>query len=62
MGLLEIDAALDQARALAAVFGFYGTPGTVIGHTASLGALSAADVGRIIAAERTLPPLPCQGV
>lgn len=62
MGLPEIDAALDQARALAAVFGFYGTPGTVIGRTAFLGALSASDVGRIIDAERTLPPLPCQDV
>ena len=56
----EIDAALDQARALADVFGFYGTPGMVIGRTVFLGAIPAADVARIISDERALPPLPCQ--
>lgn len=56
----EIDTALDQARALADVFGFYGTPGMVIGRTVFLGAIPAADVAQIIADERALLPLPCQ--
>ncbi|QCO57598.1 hypothetical protein EOK75_18005 (plasmid) [Pseudorhodobacter turbinis] len=55
-----IDQALDQAKAIASVFGFYGTPATVIGRTAFLGAISAADIARIIEAERKLPSLPCQ--
>lgn len=62
MRLPEIDVALDQARAIASVFGFYGTPGTVIGHTAFLGAISAADVSRIIDAEQDLPRLPCREI
>ncbi|WP_198144910.1 DsbA family protein [Pseudorhodobacter aquimaris] len=56
----EIDQALDQAKAIASVFGFYGTPATVIGRTAFMGALSVTDVANIIEAERKLPPLPCQ--
>lgn len=56
----EIETALDQARAIAAVFGFYGTPGLVIGHTVVLGAIPATDVAKIIAAEQALPLLPCQ--
>ena len=59
MQLPEIDTALDQARALADVFGCYGTPGIIIGRTVFLGALPAADVAQIIADERALPPLPC---
>jgi len=56
----EIDTALDQARALADVFGFYGTPGMVMGRTVFLGAIPAADVAQIIADEQALPSLPCQ--
>ncbi len=56
----EIATALDRARALADVFGFYGTPGMVIGRTVFLGAIPAADVAQIIMAEQALPPLPCQ--
>lgn len=56
----EIDTALDRARALADVFGFYGTPGMVIGRTVFLGAIPAADVAQIITDEQELPPLPCQ--
>ena len=55
----EIDTALDRARALADVFGFYGTSGMVIGRTVFLGAIPAADVAQIIADEQALPPLPC---
>ena len=56
----EIETALDQARAIAGVFGFYGTPGMVIGRTVTLGVIPAADVRTIIAAEQALPLLPCQ--
>lgn len=58
----EIDTALDRARSLADVFGFYGTPGMVIGRTVFLGAIPTADVAQIIADEQELPPLPCQQV
>ena len=40
----EIATALDSAKAIASVFGFYGTPSTVIGRTVFLGAIPAADV------------------
>jgi predicted DsbA family dithiol-disulfide isomerase len=56
----DINFALDQSKAIAAVFGFYGTPGAVIGRTAFLGALSYAHLSQIIEAERRLAPLPCQ--
>lgn len=47
----QIAAALDKAKAIAAVFGFYGTPATVIGHTVFLGAIPEADLRQIIAFE-----------
>ena len=55
----EIETAIERAKAIATVFGFYGTPGTVIGHTVFLGAIPAADVVQIIADERNLAPLSC---
>ncbi len=54
----DLDAALDQSRAIAAVFGFYGTPSTVIGRTVFLGTLSEVDVRQIIAEELAKSP-PC---
>ena len=54
-----IASALDTAKAIAAVFGFYGTPSTVIGHTVFLGAIPAADVSQIITAELGRLPLTC---
>jgi protein-disulfide isomerase len=55
----EIASALDRSGAIAALFGFYGTPATVIGRTAFLGAIPAADVEQIIDLERTAPKLVC---
>ena len=52
----ELEAALDESRAIAAVFGFYGTPSTVIGHTVFLGALPDADVRQIIEEELAASP------
>ncbi len=51
-----LEAALDHSRAIAAVFGFYGTPSTVIGHTVFLGALAEVDVRQIIAEELAASP------
>ena len=55
----EIATALGTAKAIAAVFGFYGTPSTVIGRTVFMGAIPAADVAQIITAELTALPLDC---
>ena len=55
----RIATALDTARAAAAVFGFYGTPATVIGRSVFLGNLPPADVARIIDDELAAPPLAC---
>lgn len=55
----SIASALDRAKAIATVFGFVGTPATVIGRTAFLGNLPAAEVGRIIELERAALPLAC---
>ena len=62
MQLPEIETALEQAQAIAEVFGFYGTPGMVIGRTVVLGAIPVADVTQIIADEQALPRLPCQQI
>lgn len=59
MQLPEITTALDQARAIATVFGFYGTPSTVIGRSVFLGAIPAADVRQIITEELALPRPDC---
>ncbi|MGV8988334.1 MAG: DsbA family protein [Cypionkella sp.] len=55
----EIAAALDTSKSIAAVFGFYGTPSTVIGRTVFMGAISAANVGQIIKGERDALPMAC---
>ena len=55
----EIATALGTAKAIAAVFGFYGTPSTVIGRTVFIGAISAEDVSQIIKAELAALPLAC---
>lgn len=56
----EIATALDRANAIATVFGFYGTPATVVGRTAFLGAIPAAEVRQIIAAELASRNWGCQ--
>lgn len=55
----EIAAALDRAKAVATVFGFVGTPATVIGRSVFLGNLPPKDVDRIIDAELAALPLAC---
>ena len=55
----DIEDALANSKAIASIFGFFGTPARVIARTVFLGAISAADVAQIIAAEQALPPLDC---
>lgn len=55
----DVQAELDQTRALADVFGFAGTPGLVIGRTVLNGAVKAEIIDRILAEERQEPPLRC---
>ncbi len=55
----EVQAELDQSRTLADVFGFVGTPGLVVGRTVMTGAVPASLLQRIIADERSMPPLRC---
>jgi protein-disulfide isomerase len=55
----EIETALDKSKAIAKVFGFYGTPATVIGSTFFLGAIPAVDVAQIIEAELAAPARAC---
>jgi protein-disulfide isomerase len=54
-----VASALDRAKAIARVFGFAGTPATVIGRTAFLGTLPAADVAQIIKTELAALPMAC---
>lgn len=56
----SIATALDRSKAVASVFGFYGTPATVIGRTVFLGNLPAADVAQIIKAELAALPMACR--
>jgi len=55
----EIASALEMSKAIASVFGFYGTPSTVIGHSVFMGAIPAADVAQIIEAELEALPMAC---
>lgn len=56
-----IETALVESKAIAKLFGFYGTPSTVIGSTVFLGAVPAADVAQIIEAELAAPVRACSG-
>ena len=51
----EIQAELDQTRALADLFGFLGTPGLVIGRTVLNGAIPVSVLRQIAKDEGTLP-------
>jgi len=55
----EIASALDMSKAIATVFGFYGTPSTVIGRSVFMGAIPAADVAQIIKMEQAALPKAC---
>ena len=51
----EVQAELDQTRALADLFGFMGTPGLVIGRTVLNGAIPISVLRQITKDEKTLP-------
>lgn len=53
----KVQAKLDQTRALADVFGFFGTPGLVIGRTVLTGAVPASLLRRVVADELSVAPL-----
>ena len=55
----EIASALDMSKAMASVFGFYGTPSTIIGRSVFMGAIPAADVTQIIKMEQAALPMAC---
>lgn len=55
----QVASTLDNSKAVASVFGFYGTPSTVIGRTVFMGAIPAADVVQIIQMERDALPMAC---
>lgn len=51
----EVQADLDNSRALADVFGFFGTPGLVVGRTVLNGAIPYALLRRIAEDEKSTP-------
>ena len=51
----EVQAELDQTRALADLFGFIGTPGLVIGRTVLNGAIPVSVLRQVAEDEETLP-------
>ncbi|PTW46128.1 DsbA family protein [Rhodovulum kholense] len=53
------EARLAEARALAAAFGFVGTPGLVVGRVAILGGVDGPMLDRLIADERAAPGSAC---
>ena len=55
----EVQADLDQTRALADVFGFVGTPGLVVGRTVLNGAIPYALLRRIAEDETSMPVPVC---
>ena len=55
----EIASALDMSKAIASVFGIYGTPSTIIGRSVFMGAIPAADVAQIIKMEQAALPVAC---
>lgn len=56
----EVQRALDRDYALAMLFGFFGTPGTVIGRTVISGALSGSVVAGLVEDEAKDLPMVCQ--
>ncbi len=51
----EVDRELSTTRAIADVFGFYGTPAFAVGRTVFLGSLSTSSLERLIAQEIANP-------
>lgn len=56
-----VQSALDRDRALAELFGFYATPGIVVGRVAALGALSDSTLASLVAQEAADPGRACRG-
>lgn len=56
----QVQRRLDRDRALAALFGFFATPGAVAGRTSFLGAIPAATFGVLVSDELALPPVNCR--
>ncbi|HKK35264.1 MAG TPA: DsbA family protein [Paracoccaceae bacterium] len=54
----EVDRALADARGLAGLFGFIGTPALVVGRTAVSGAVDEATLAALVEAEREAGPPP----
>ncbi|MEM6440798.1 MAG: DsbA family protein [Pseudomonadota bacterium] len=54
----ETEARIAEARALAAMFGFPGTPALVVGRTAVIGAIPEAALAKLIERERVEGPPP----
>ena len=54
-----IASALDVSKTIASVFGFFGTPSTLIGRSVFMGAIPAADVAQIIKRELEAFPMAC---
>lgn len=56
-----VDRALAETRRLAAILGFRGTPGLVVGRTVVTGAIGEAELRALVARERADGPVPiCQ--
>ncbi|WP_341212672.1 DsbA family protein [uncultured Limimaricola sp.] len=55
----EVDRHLARSKALADLFGFYGTPGAVLGRTAFMGAIPEATFVALVEEEASLSPLDC---
>jgi protein-disulfide isomerase len=54
----EVTRAIEDARGLAALFGFFGTPALVVGRTAVMGAVDEATLAALVEAERAAGPPP----
>lgn len=61
MQSVEVDRELAEARALAAIFGFPGTPGLVVGRTTVVGAMGQAELRALMERELTDGPIEACG-
>lgn len=58
----HIDEEIRKSRAIAEVFGFYGTPATIAGRTAFMGDVSATVFEAIVVSEDTGKPIECRQI
>ncbi len=54
----SVDRRLARSRAVAALFGFYATPSTVVGRSVVIGAVGEVTLDRLVARERADGPVP----